>query len=202
MISEEMTMTKRMVLALALAVCTAGAAGMQAQMGGPAASATKTQIDPAKSFDAGLSSFEKQLVPLVQAMPAEKFNFAPSAAIFVPSQTTEYTGVRSFGAMAIHLAQANYSYGAALSGLKPDVDVKALANLKSKDEIVAALQASFMFGHKAIATLTVANAFDGIRGDQTRASLAGGMVAHGFDHYGQMVEYLRMNGIVPPASRK
>jgi len=195
-------MTKRMVLAVVLAVCTAGAVGVQAQMGGAASSATKAQVDPAKSFDAGLSSFEKQLVPLVQAMPAEKFNFAPSAAIFVPSQKTEYTDVRPFGAMVIHLAQANYSYGAALSGLKPDVDVKALSNLKSKDEIVAALQASFVFAHKAIATLTVSNAFDGIRGDQTRASLAGGMVAHGFDHYGQLVEYLRMNGIVPPASRK
>jgi hypothetical protein len=201
MISEEMTMTKRMVLAVALAVCTTGAVGMQAQMGA-AKSGAVTQVDPAKSFDAGLSSFEKELVPLVQAMPAEKFNFAPSTAIFVPSQTTEYTGVRPFGAMVIHLAQANYFYGSTLSGLKPDVDVKALSNLKSKDEIVAALEASFVFAHKAIATLTVANAFDGVRGEQTRASLAGGMVAHGFDHYGQLVEYLRMNGIVPPASRK
>jgi hypothetical protein len=196
-----MTMTKRMVLAVALAVCTSGAVGMQAQMGG-AASAAKTPVDPAKSFDAGLSSFEKELVPLAEAMPADKYDFAPSAAIFVPSQMTEYKGVRSFGAMVIHLAQANYFYGGALSGLKPDVDVKALSNLKSKDEIVAALKASFVFAHKAIATLTVANAFDGVRGDQTRASLAGGVVAHGFDHYGQLVEYLRMNGIVPPASRK
>jgi hypothetical protein len=170
-------MTKRMLLAVALAVCTTGAMGVQAQMGGAAQSATKTQVDPAKSFDAGLSSFEKELVPLVEAMPADKFNFAPSASIFVPSQTTEYTGVRTFGAMVIHLAQANYSYS-------------------------AALKASFVFAHKAIATLTVANAFDGVRGDQTRASLAGGIVAHGFDHYGQLVEYLRMNGIVPPASRK
>ncbi len=67
---------------------------------------------------------------------------------------------------------------------------------------MAALKASFVFAHKAIATLTVANAFDGVHGEQTRASLAGGLVAHGFDHYGQLVEYLRMNGIVPPASRK
>jgi hypothetical protein len=67
---------------------------------------------------------------------------------------------------------------------------------------VAALEASFVFTHKAIGTLTVANAFDSVRGDATRASLAGGVVAHGFDHYGQLVEYLRMNGIVPPASQK
>jgi len=67
---------------------------------------------------------------------------------------------------------------------------------------VAAAQASFDFAHKAFAALTAKNAFESVRGDQTRASIAGGLVAHGFDHYGQMVEYLRMNGIVPPASAK
>jgi hypothetical protein len=176
--------------------------GVQAQMGGAAKSGAVTHVDPAKSFDAGLSNFEKEMVPLAQAMPAEKYSFAPSAAIFAPSQTTEYKGVRTFGEMTVHLAQANYFYAGMLSGLKPDVDVKALSNLKSKDEIVAALEASFVFAHKAFATLTVANALDGVHGDQSRASLAGGLVAHGFDHYGQLVEYLRMNGIVPPASRK
>jgi hypothetical protein len=194
-------MTKRMVLAAALAVCSIGAVGVQAQVGG-AKTGAATPVDPAKSFDAALSGFEKELVPLVQAMPAEKFNFAPSAAIFVPAQTTEYKGVRSFGEMTVHLAQANYFYASMVSGLKPDVDVKALGQLKTKEQIVAALEASFVFAHKAFATLTVANAFDGVRGEQSRASLAGGLIAHGFDHYGQLVEYLRMNGIVPPASRK
>ena len=193
---------KRTMMAVALAVCLTGAVGVQAQMGGAAASATVTPVDPAKSFDAGLSGFEKEMMGLAKAMPAEKYDFAPSAAIFVPSQTTEYKGVRGFGPMVVHVAQANYFYASTLSGIKPDVDVKALGNLKSKDEIVAALGASFAFAHKAIATLTPANAFDGVRGTQTRASMAGALVAHGFDHYGQLVEYLRMNGMVPPASQK
>ena len=140
-------------------------------------------------------------------MPAEKFGFAPSAAIFAPSQKTDYLspdnkGVRSFGAMVAHIAQANYFYGSALSGLKPDVDVKALANIKDKDAAVAALKASFVFAHKAFATLTPQNAFESAEGTNTRASMAGGLVAHASDHYGQLVEYLRMNGIIPPASRK
>ena len=80
--------------------------------------------------------------------------------------------------------------------------MKAISSLKSKDEIVAALVASFEFSHKAFATLTAQNAFETIKNDDTRASLAAGLIAHGFDHYGQLVEYLRMNGIVPPASRK
>ncbi|MFP5248228.1 MAG: DinB family protein, partial [Acidobacteriota bacterium] len=63
---------------------------------------------------------------------------------------------------------------------------------------------SFRFGHKAIATLTPANAFEVLHsnepGLQTRATLAAFAIAHANDHYGQMVEYLRMNGMVPPAS--
>ena len=103
------------------------------------------------------------------------------------------------------MAQANYYFYMTASGLKPDVDVKGIGNLKSKDEIVAALVASFAFGHKAIATITATNAFESIEGADglhTRATVADFAVAHGFDHYGQMVEYLRMNGIVPPASAK
>ena len=164
-------------------------------------------IEPARSFGDSLSGLEEELMGAVKAMPAEKFGFAPSAAIFAPSQKTDYLspdnkGVRSFGAMVAHIAQANYFYASALSGLKPDVDVKAIGSLTDKDKLVAALVASFEFLHKAIGTLTAQNAFESVRGTQTRASVAGGVIAHGFDHYGQLVEYLRMNGIVPPASAK
>ncbi len=199
-------MMKRMVVMLALAACCA--TGAKAQMGGAAPKiAPGTTIEPAKSFDAALSSFEDEMMGLAKAMPAEKYSFAPSAAIFAESQKTDYLspdnkGVRSFGQMVAHVAQANYFYGGSLSGLKPDVDVKAIGTLTDKDKIVAALATSFAFAHKAIGTLTAQNAFESVRGVQTRASLAGGVVSHGFDHYGQLVEYLRMNGIVPPASQK
>lgn len=190
-------------LMLAVALCLVSGAKASAQMA-PAAPkpAAPMPVEPAKSFDDMLTGFEKELMSAAAAMPAEKYSFAPSAAVFVPSQKTEYTGVRTFGAMLIHIAQANYFYGSGLSGLKPDVDVKALSDLKDKDKIIVALAASIAFTHKAIATLTTQNAFESVRGTTTRASLAGGVVAHGFDHYGQLVEYLRMNGIVPPASQK
>lgn len=161
-----------------------------------------TMIDPAKSYDANLTRLEEQFMGVAKAMPAEKYDFAPSAAIFVPGQKTEYTGVRTFGAMVIHVVQANYLYANLVSGIKMDVDIKALENLKDKDKIVAALASSFAFSHKAMATLTPANAFESVRGEQTRATLAGGLVGHAFDHYGQLCEYLRMNGLVPPASQK
>jgi uncharacterized damage-inducible protein DinB len=145
-------------------------------------------------------------------MPAEKYNFAPSAAIFAESQKTDYLspnnqGVRTFGQMVAHVAQANYFFAGMVSGMKPDVDVKAIGSLKDKDQIVAAVQGSFDFAHKAMATLTAQNAFEGVTfkalgPDATRASVAGFLVAHGFDHYGQLAEYLRMNGVIPPASEK
>jgi hypothetical protein len=187
------------VLVASMMCCLASAG---AQMAATPKIAAGSIIEPSKSFDDMLTGFETELMGVAKAMPADKYDFAPSASVFVPSQKTEYTGVRTFGGMLIHIAEANYFYGGGLSGLKPDVDVKALADLKDKDKIVAALEASFAFAHKAIATLTPANAFQSVRGTATRASLAGGVVAHGFDHYGQLVEYLRMNGIVPPASAR
>ena len=96
----------------------------------------------------------------VKAMPAEKFGFAPSAAIFVPGQTTEFATVRTFAQQATHVAQANYFFYSTVSGLKPDVDMAGLAKLTKKEDVVAALAASFVFAHKAIATLTPANAFE------------------------------------------
>ena len=71
---------------------------------------------------------------------------------------------------------------------------------------MAALAGSFAFAHKAIATLTPANSFEVVKLEEpglfTRSTLAEFAVAHANDHYGQMVEYLRMNGLVPPASAK
>jgi uncharacterized damage-inducible protein DinB len=176
-----------------------GAGGAQ----GPAAG---TQASPATAVDSQLSLIEEEMMGAVKAMPAEKYGFAPSAAIFVPGQTTQFATVRTFAQQATHVAMANYFFYSTVGGLKPDVDVRGLAKLTNKDDVVAALGASFAFAHKAIATLTVENAFEVVKtpepGLQTRSTLAMFAFGHCFDHYGQMVEYLRMNGIVPPASAK
>jgi len=192
------------------ACCLLGMGSLAAagQMGAGAATgpAAGTMATPAMALDSELSLIEGEMMGAVKAMPAEKFGFAPSAAIFVPGQATEFATVRTFGQQATHVAQANYFLFGLISGLKPDADVRAIGSMTKKDDIVAALAGSFAFGHKAIATLTVANAFEVIKtpepGLQTRSTFAGFTVAHCNDHYGQMVEYLRMNGIVPPASAR
>jgi DinB superfamily len=193
---------KRLLLSIAILCC---AACTHAQTQAPTTS-SGTLIEPSTALNAMLSGTENQMMSLVKAMPADKYDFAPSAAIFVPSQKTDFSGVRTFGALVVHVTQANYGFGARFGGIKPDVDLKSLAQLKDKDQIVAALAASFAFLHKAIGTITTANAFESVNapggGSVTRATAAGGVVVHTADEYGQMVEYLRMNGVIPPASVK
>lgn len=197
----------RLHMFAACCVLSLGSAAALGQMNaGATAPAPATVISPAETVDSELSMIESEMMGAVKAMPAEKFGFAPSAAIFAPSQTTEFATVRTFAQQATHVAQANYFFFMTMSGLKPGVNVSGLGNLTSKDDVVNALAASFAFGHKAIATLTAANAFEAVKipepGVHTKSTLATFAVSHAFDHYGQMVEYLRMNGIVPPASAK
>ena len=193
------------ILVVAGAMMLGGGVHMRAQMSGPPPSPpVGTKEEPAKAVDGLLSLMEFQVVGAAKAMPADKYSFAPAQGIFAPGQRTQFDTVRTFVAQVTHLAQANYFFFG-WSGIKPDRDIKAIGSITTKDEAVAALEASFVYAHKAIATITPENAFVAIKpidGFSTRVTIAAFAAAHGNDHYGQMVEYLRMNGIVPPASAK
>jgi uncharacterized damage-inducible protein DinB len=160
-----------------------------------------------KSFDGLLSMAEKEIVDDAEAMPADKYDFAPSKAIFKESQKVDFDSpkpVASFAQQLRHISQANY-YFFATKEMKPTTDVKAIGSLKSKDQIIAALKESFAFAHKSVSAMTAANAFDQVDAEgqkSTRAAAFAFGLMHMNDHYGQLNEYLRMNGIVPPASRK
>ena len=198
MINRKLTLT-----AATLTLLVGVAVSVQAQappMGGMPTVAPGSAVDPAKSMDAALSRLETLWMGAAQAMPADKYSFAPSAQIFAPSQKVQYDGVRSFAEIVTHTIQVNYGNFAAIGGIKPDVDTKAIGDLKSKDDIVKALAATFAFAHKAVANVTAANAFNSVRGLQTPVSMFAGAIGHGEDEYGQAVEYLRMNAIIPPAS--
>jgi uncharacterized damage-inducible protein DinB len=198
-------MNKRVFAGAMVVMALAVAAGQaQTMSGGAAAAMTATQMDPAKALDKQLSGVESEFVALAEAMPADKYGFAPSADYFKPGTKTEYTGVRTFAQQITHVTQANYHYYSQFAAAPPTVDVKAIGNLTSKDDVVKALKDSFAYGHAAIATITAQNAFQVVnaKSGATPALLAAGVVAHCFDHYGQMVEYARMNGVVPPASAR
>ena len=191
-------------LVLAVVVISVSGLEMRSQTSGPPPAAAGTKEDPAKAVDGLISMMESEVVGAAKAMPADKYNFAPAQGIFAANQSTQFDTVRTFVAQVTHLAQANYFFFG-WSGIKPDRDLKAIGAITAKDEALAALEASFIYAHKAIATITAENAFVVVKpvdGFTTRTTIAGFAAAHGYDHYGQMVEYLRMNGIVPPASAK
>jgi uncharacterized damage-inducible protein DinB len=188
------------IVAVGLVLCTVMASG---RPGAQAAAPTGAMMEPSKALDVMLSEYERELMGAAKAMPADKYDFAPSPAIFAPGEKPDFATVRTFAQQIAHLAGANYFFFKAVSGEKPGVDTKAIGSMTKKEDLVAALAASFEYAHRAVRTITTANAFEkieGVDGMETRVTVAGFGVAHGFDHYGQIVEYLRMNGLKPPAS--
>jgi hypothetical protein len=156
----------------------------------------------ASTVDRGISDIEKQIVQVAEAMPEAKFNFSPES-LNIPGD--DYKGVRTFAVQVKHVAASNYAIWSPLTGDKfPDdyMGGDGPANLKTKAGIIKFLKDSFALGHKAAASLTVENMLQNPgKSKSNRLYLATFGVAHAYDHYGQMVEYLRINGIVPPASR-
>lgn len=185
---------KSLVISSAVVFATLALIGtlrMHAQSG----MTTTTAASPAKVYDQLLSMVEHEMVPLAEAMPADKYNFAPANGNF--------QGVRTFGAQIKHVIGTNYAFFGDVASMKP-ANMPKISDLQTKDQIVQALKDSFAFGHQAIATLTAQNAFEAIKpmdGVNTRAGMAAFAIIHMNDHFGQLVEYLRMNGMVPPSSQ-
>jgi uncharacterized damage-inducible protein DinB len=188
---------------LVLAVSVLG----QGTKSAPVATAPQPQASQpgptlASAIDREISAIEKQVLEAAEAMPEEKFYFSPES-LSLPGG--EYKGVRTFAVQVKHIAASNYFIWSGLTGDKLPENLKdgnGPENIKTKAEILKFLKDSFALGHKGAATLTVENMLQTPEHSKsTRLRLATFGVAHASNHYGQMVEYLRMNGIVPPASR-
>ena len=146
---------------------------------------------------------EKVIVSAADAMPADKYGFAPTDG--------EFKGVRTFGQMVKHLSATNYILAAAALGEEPPSDAGDELGpeaVRTKDEILRYLKGSFSNLDKAIeaigqqSTPVKSSPISPLKSTEaTRLALVVESLVHAFDHYGQMVEYLRMNGVVPPASR-
>ena len=150
-----------------------------------------------------LKVVEKEIISAVDAMPADKFGFAPTDG--------EFKGVRTFGQMVKHFSATNNILAAAALGEEPPADAGdelGPENVRTKAEILAYLKGSFVHLDKAVEAIGQTNIPVNAspisplkRGEVTRVALITETLLHAYDHYGQMVEYLRMNGVVPPASR-
>lgn len=167
-----------------------------AQEAKPAKPAVGTAIAPSEVYGKLLGRLESEFVGAAEAMPEDKYSFAPSAAM------GDFKGVRTFGDQVKHVAEANYYFFGKPGTSEADMKAKSesIKNLKTKAEIIQALKDSFTQAHSYVSTITPDNAFVTTESG-TRAGMAAFGIAHFMDHYGQIAEYLRMNGIVPPASR-
>lgn len=166
------------------------------------ATTTQSTNTAASILDRSLTGLEKEFVSLVDAMPEDKFDFAPTTQ-------GEFTGVRTFAIQARHVAANNYVAAATILGEKAPAGSEndnGPENLKSKAEILQYVKDSYAYAHKAMQAINDSNMLDPIQSpwgsnQTTRFRLAIFVNSHPWDHYGQMVEYARMNGIIPPASR-
>jgi uncharacterized damage-inducible protein DinB len=201
------------MLCLLAALSVAAAIVSQGQGAAPAAKpatpAPQAQASPQPAptissvVDREISTIEKQVVDLAEAMPADKFDFTPTNLNLKDSRDP----VRSFAFQVKHIATANYAFWSPLTGDPMPASIKGPngpEELKSKAEIIKFLKDSYALGHKAAATLTAENVVEQVPFRQNKAPrlyLATFAVAHGFDHYGQLAIYLRLSGITPPGSR-
>ena len=167
-----------------------------AQAAAPAKPAVGTPIPPAQVYGKVLSIMEQQFVSAAEAMPEDKFNFAP------PATLGEFKDVRTFAQQIKHVAESNYYFfgGPDYTDAQAKAMTDSIEKLTTKADIVKALKDSFALAHAFVDTITPENAFVQTA-HGTRAGMASFGIAHVMDHYGQLVVYLRMNGIVPPASR-
>jgi uncharacterized damage-inducible protein DinB len=156
-----------------------------------------------RAFESLMKIVEKEIISTVDAMPADKFGFAPTDG--------EFKGVRTFGEMVKHFSATNHILAAAALGEEPPADAgdeSGPENVRTKAEILTYLKGSFVHLDKAVEAIgqtdipVNASPISPLkRGEVTRLALITETLLHAYDHYGQMVEYLRMNGVVPPASR-
>jgi hypothetical protein len=156
----------------------------------------------ASAIDREVTNIEKQIVDAAEAMPESRFNFSPEG---LRISGADYKGVRTFAEQVKHIAASNYAIWSGITGdsfPKDFLGGNGPANVITKAEILKFLKDSFTLGRKAASMLTADNMLlppEHAKSTRLRTVIFG--VEHAYDHYGQMVEYLRMNGIVPPASR-
>ena len=165
--------------------------------------ATLDALQEKRAFESLMKLVEKEMTSTVDAMPADKFGFAPTDG--------EFKGVRTFGQMVKHFSATNHILAAAALGEEPPADAGdelGPESVRTKAEILAYLKSSFVHLDKAVEAIGQTNIRVNAspisplkRGEVTRLALITEALLHAYDHYGQMVEYLRMNGVVPPASR-
>ena len=158
----------------------------------PAASQGPTKDPVATSLKMLLQRSQNNTVGAIEAMPADKFNYKPTA-----DQIT-------FGHLAAHIASAN-NFLCSKAADVPAPKVDEPKETDSKDQLVAAVKASYAFCSDALSKMDDSKLGDTVElfgGRQfPRAMAALGLASGWADHYGAAAMYLRMNNILPPSAQ-
>jgi uncharacterized damage-inducible protein DinB len=196
-----------LLLVLSFAVSAVAQTTAAAAKPAPQTPQAQTTQQPAPTIagvvDRQISQLEQQFVAVADAMPDDKFDFTPTQLNTKDAKDP----MRSFAFEVKHVATANYLFWGSMTGdpMPPGVTgANGPDSMKTKADIMKYLKDSFALGHKAAATLTAENVVEQVpfRGNKApRLYLATFAIEHANDHYGQMVLFLRMNGITPPGSR-
>lgn len=197
--------TKCLALLLSLPLATqAPASKAPAPAAAPVTGPAATEPTVGVAMDGTYQLVVGQFMGAAEAMPEGKFDWAPTQG--------EFTGVKTFAQQVKHVSAVNYFFGSLILGEKPPAEVgnpeMGPDSLKTKAEILKYMKDSFAYARKAVQSITAQNGGRTIKlpigqgMDFTAIGMATLLAVHGMDHYGQMVEYLRMNGIIPPASRR
>jgi uncharacterized damage-inducible protein DinB len=184
-------MRRSVLLMTVLAVLMLAGSPALAQMG-------KAPAKP-KTSDEGLqawNSMAKKIIEMAEDFPEDKYNYKPTPE------------VRSFAQLMLHIGGSNYYFTNAAVGreVAPAEDDPSRDKYKTKKEIVAYLTKSFADGAAAIkkrGERGMAGAVKNPFGERmiTLNSFCRDFVEHSAEHYGNLVVYYRLNGMVPPASR-
>lgn len=154
----------------------------------------------AESVGGALEHTQQRFLEVAEAMPADKYSFIPTAG--------DFKDARSFGEQVKHVACANFAFFNEIDGKTPPEGCErgGPSKAKTKAELLQYLRESFEYSNKVLATINAQNALDRVNGryaaPNTKLGVAVAAVWHVSDHYGQLVEYLRLNGIVPPSTQK
>jgi uncharacterized damage-inducible protein DinB len=166
----------------------------------PRTAGAQERVDPmAETVGRGFTMIEQSFVPLAEAMPAEKYSFTPANG--------EFANVRTFAEQVKHVACANFAFFNEIEKKDPPAgcETGGPSRASTKAELVTYLRDSFTYAGRVLRQMTPANAMDPAGGPyggaSTRLGLTTLAIWHASDHYGQLVVYLRMNGVVPPASQ-
>ena len=180
-------------VAAALAVSLACASGAEAKPGraGGAAQqpAPAATTNPNEGFLHTWKDVTRKLIEMGEDFPEDKYDYKPKPE------------VRSFAEQLLHAAGAVYYFKATIDGTKPPEEDPKRSDFKSKAEIVAYAKKAFAEGSAMIEKADFSKTIKGRRRMINPYDFWSDFCEHPGEHYGQMVVYYRLNGLVPPESR-